>query len=548
MTTMTMTGLLTAKPAAFHRAAIGWAGLAADLDRAYEEYRRGLNRVDSGWPAGAGAKAAAQQLTAQAHELSNVHNPARHIAEALERHAYAIGEIQQHAERIIVGAEQAGYRVDRDTGSVTARVAGIANGADDNRASAWIFGLSSDLSELLWRARRLDEETAAVIRANQPARAGGFGSTVAYHVDRDQVAKQRGRRAADVHAWWQGLSPEQQEQVLRDFPDLIGWLNGLPATDRDRANRSTLDNQLVDLTAREADLSHQLAQIRHAGVTTFPVDLDKARRISQLQHHLIEVRATEAGLRAVQDQLAQFGDHALLMGIDGQGDGRAIVSLGDPDRARHTAVFVPGINTDLLDIGGDLDRVDNLQRAADRMTPQGDDVAVVYWLGYDTPGTLDALSHRAARHGAGDFTPFVDGLRATHELDDSYHVTAVGHSYGTTVIAESALAGGLRADDIVAAGSPGMHTDRAAKLNLDPRHVWGGLADGDLIGGGLGDLGFVHGEEPTDAAFGGNRFEVDTRGHSAYWTENSTSLRNQAYIVVAQYDRVSYDYGAPPTS
>jgi hypothetical protein len=93
-----------------------------------------------------------------------------------------------------------------------------------------------------------------------------------------------------------------------------------------------------------------------------------------------------------------------------------------------------------------------------------------------------------------------------------------------------------------------MHTDQAANLHLDPRHVWGGLAAGDLIGGGLGDLSFVHGQEPTDPAFGDNRFVVDTHGHSAYWTPGSASLRNQAYIVVGQYDQVGFDYGRPPTS
>jgi hypothetical protein len=160
---------------------------------------------------------------------------------------------------------------------------------------------------------------------------------------------------------------------------------------------------------------------------------------------------------------------------------------------------------------------------------------------------VEAIGYGSSHEGAAQFTPFVDGLRATHQLSSGpYHVTAIGHSYGSTVIAESALGGGLGVDDIIAAGSPGMHTDRAANLNIDPRHVWGGLADGDLIGGGLGDLPFVHGQEPTDKDFGGNRFEVDTEGHSAYWSAGSQSLLNQAYIVTGQYDKVSYYHGGPP--
>ena len=515
---MTLAELLTADPEPLHRAALAWSALAGNLDRAYEEYVRGVHQVDVGWALGDGAEAAAQKLNAQAHELSNAHGPARRIADALARHAFGIGEIRVHAERTIAQAEL----VSEDA-------------------------TTTDLAELLRRAQCLDAETAATIRANRPSSQHGFGSAAAGRVDRDEVVRQRGRSPADVHAWWRGLSPEQQEQVVREHRDLVGWLDGVPAADRDRANRSILDSQLAGLPAREADLARQLEPLCRPALVTTPIGVAAAVLIDVLQHQLTHVRATADGLRVVHDQLAIYGDRALLMGIDG--DGRAVISLGDPDLARHTAVFVPGINTTLPDIVGDLDRVDNLQREADRITPAHHDVAVVYWLGYDTPGIVGAMGDQAARDGARDLTPFVDGLRATNQVGDSAnHVTAIGHSYGSTVVAEAALTGRLDVDDIIAAGSPGMHTDRAANLNLDPRHVWGGLAEGDLIGGGLGDLSFVHGEEPTDAAFGGNRFEVDTRGHSAYWTENSASLRNQAFIVVAQYDRVGYYYGCPPSS
>ncbi|HEY7224793.1 MAG TPA: alpha/beta hydrolase [Micromonosporaceae bacterium] len=186
-----------------------------------------------------------------------------------------------------------------------------------------------------------------------------------------------------------------------------------------------------------------------------------------------------------------------------------------------------------------------LRDAADALTVAPDDVSLVYWLGYDAPQDIDALSYDASRAGAGQLTGFIDGLRSTHDPGPS-HITVVGHSYGSTVVAEAALRGGLPVDDIIAAGSPGMHTDHATDLHLDPRHVWGGLAAGDLIGGALGELPFVHGEEPTDPAFGANQFVVDTQGHSAYWDPGSLSLRNQAAIVVGRYDLVALVHGQPP--
>jgi hypothetical protein len=56
----------------------------------------------------------------------------------------------------------------------------------------------------------------------------------------------------------------------------------------------------------------------------------------------------------------------------------------------------------------------------------------------------------------------------------------------------------------------------------------------------------VHGQEPTDPAFGANRFAVDTQGHGAYWDPGSLSLRNQAAIVAGRYDLVSLVHGHPP--
>lgn len=516
MTWATVTDQLPTDPEPFHRAAAAWAALAAGLDRADETYHRGLHRADVGWASGAGAEAAAQKLDGYGRDLRDAMHAARTIASALTRHAYGIGDLRRHAEAVA------------DTGT------------------------DADLAELAWRAYRLDEETAAVLRANRPA-ASRYTTTAG------SVAEQRDRTPAQVFAWWSSLSPDQREQAIRDDPAVIGGLDGVPAPDRDRANRSTLDSQLADLESREAGLVRQLERATRTALAAAPllavvpavapIAIAAAMHIDAVQRELADVRKTEAGLRTVADQLGRHGDRAFLLGIDGAGDGRTIVALGNPDTARHTAVFVPGVNTDLRDLGGDLNRVNSLHREAVPLAPAGEDVAVVYWLGYDTPGTLDALSNVAAHDGARALTPFVDGLRATHRgAEVAHHVTAIGHSYGSTVIAESALTGALRVDDIVAVGSPGMHTDRAASLHVDPRHVWGGLADGDLIGGGLGDLRYVHGEEPTDPAFGANRFTVDTRGHSAYWAENSASLRNQAYIVVARYDRVGYDFGGPPAS
>jgi hypothetical protein len=101
----------------------------------------------------------------------------------------------------------------------------------------------------------------------------------------------------------------------------------------------------------------------------------------------------------------------------------------------------------------------------------------------------------------------------------------------------------LAVDDIIVAGSPGMRVDNAGQLNIDPRHVWAGRAADDLVPV-IGPLS--HDTAPHTEAFGANRFHVDTSGHTAYWRPDSESLRNQAHILVGQYDRVTLDHGRPP--
>jgi Alpha/beta hydrolase len=549
VSTLTLADVIAADAAPVHRSAAAWAALAEDLDDAYEQFVHGLKQVDRG-VSGQAALAAVRQLTEQGHRLSNACNPARRIADALDRHAYGVADLRRMIVAVANEARANGLFLNWTTGQLSAPPTVMKM----DEPAVWlpvINRLRADLREILDRARTLDDATATAIRSSLPSPVGdGFGASMAWYVDRDPVAKQQGRSPQEVHDWWLSLSPEQQEQVLRDYPELVGWLNGVPATDRDRANRVNLEAQLAGLQVQEADLRRRIEEAKQAYVDAHTAgrrDPGTDARLNVLMAELTNNQSEQVGLRAVRDKLGQLGSAALLMGIDGHGDGRAVIALGDPDKANHTAVFVPGINTDLQDIGGDMDRVRNLRDASDRLTPAAGDVSAIYWLGYDPPATLGALGYGPSQDGGKSFTPFVDGLRTTHQLDtNSYHVTAIGHSYGSTVVAEAALGGGLKVDDIVTAGSPGMHTDHASDLNLDPRHVWGGLADGDPVGGWAGSIWGVHNNEPTDKDFGANRYVVDTEGHSAYWTPNSTSLTNQAYIVAGQYNLVSLEHGSPP--
>jgi hypothetical protein len=115
------------------------------------------------------------------------------------------------------------------------------------------------------------------------------------------------------------------------------------------------------------------------------------------------------------------------------------------------------------------------------------------------------------------------------------HLTVVGHSYGTVVVALACrdAADDFAADDVVAIGSPGMHADHAADLGTRAR-VWVGLAEHDWIrrvpNMRIGKYG--HGAEPSDPDFGARILPTrDTTGHDGYLAPGTDSLRAVAEVV-----------------
>nr|WP_280704081.1 alpha/beta hydrolase [Kitasatospora sp. GP30] len=213
----------------------------------------------------------------------------------------------------------------------------------------------------------------------------------------------------------------------------------------------------------------------------------------------------------------------LLLGIGDQGQGRAILSWGDPDKAKNVSSLVPGLNSNLAGVGGgDAMTAKNIYDSAvdsaevNRDTPS---VASVFWLGYDAP-QLDGpsvLMEDRANQGGPAYDKFLTGLRATHEGAPA-HMTAIGHSYGSLVVGKATQQpGGLPVDDIVLVGSPGVGVDTASQLGVGADHVYVGMANNDpmevppTLGKGTGGPDFNgswFGADPASQGFGAQRFSV----------------------------------------
>ncbi len=197
---------------------------------------------------------------------------------------------------------------------------------------------------------------------------------------------------------------------------------------------------------------------------------------------------------------------------------RAVRVVGDLRTARHVAVLVPGMDTSISDLPRLVADAERLAEAA------GDDVAVVAWLGYDTPKGLAAAARLdSARAGALRLVHDVERVRGA--TDGS--VTVIGHSYGSTVTGAASVLG-LRADRLVFLGSPGVGTEAVAGLDLpSSTSVYAGATDGDPVA-----ILRQFGNAPTASSFGAVVIDAGVGfRHGAYYDDGSVSLANLARIV-----------------
>ncbi len=236
-----------------------------------------------------------------------------------------------------------------------------------------------------------------------------------------------------------------------------------------------------------------------------------------------------------------------LLAFDPRGAGRIAEVYGDLTHAERIAVLVPGVGTTLGDFGRISARHpyrsprragESLYAQARALSP-GSHVAVISWLGYRTPPDLGRAAAREelARAGASALSRFVHGLAAGRP---TARISVVGHSYGSVVLGLAAHRLPRQVSDLVAVGSPGMGTDRAADLHTSAR-VWAGCAAGDWIRDvpDVQVLGVGHGTEPADPSFGARVFGVSgVSAHDQYFSPGTGSLRNIARIVLGRYAAV----------
>lgn len=349
-------------------------------------------------------------------------------------------------------------------------------------------------------------------------------------------------------ALWQELTPLEQQLLIVSFPSRVGSLDGIPIVARDQANRIVLEETRENLEAR-------LEELRNS--ENPPQD-----QITDLEKKL-------AGIAVIEERLAGVPGlpPAYLVGFSaegqglGNGGGRAIVAIGNPDTADNVVTYVPGMGSGLGSVRGDIGNADDMTVDAMKL---GTDTSTIMWLGYDAPPALvmpglhftGATDSAWAEEGAPALRAFQEGLEVSHQGGDANY-TLVGHSYGTTVIGEAASGGDLNADTLVLVASPGVGVDHVSELGIDENRVFVTTAENDRIS--WTPEGYL-GPDPTDPSFGATEFTSGpgspggwppqhNPAHSEYWKPFNPARENIAAIITGNYDQVELapDFrGAPP--
>ena len=345
-----------------------------------------------------------------------------------------------------------------------------------------------------------------------------------------------------VNEWWNSLSDEERAALVEDHPDLVGGLDGIPSDTRDDVNRDLLEDELTSTNARIEEIQERMDEMFADGSHA---SSDGAIELLALQNELSELQERSDNAQSLQAALDDRGDNLYLLGFDTSKDGQTAVSVGNPDTAAHTAVYVPGTTSDLEGVGGLIHDAEVMQGDAARVSSDGQ-TAVVMWLEYDAPDNAvpfaqdgpippEAWSTDQALDARSDLDSFLDGLSATHNGEP--HTTLMGHSYGSATIGATSAEYEIAADQVIDFASPGLTVDSAAELGVGADNVWSTRADGDVIDYALATGAM--GADPIASDFGGNTFAADSIGdsgtdiHSGYLKSDGNEP-NQARTTMAE--------------
>jgi hypothetical protein len=338
--------------------------------------------------------------------------------------------------------------------------------------------------------------------------------------------------AVEVSGWWSSLDPAATAAMENAAPQLVGNLDGIPVEVRDDANRVWLTQSIAERDASTA----------RPGSRTLEAAAEREL------HMLGEVEVALGNAQSVPSRS--------LLTVDPVGQGRAAIVLGDLATADYVTYLVPGM---FFTIDGQInDWTDDAARIYDEQvswlnliseTDPGEatkTVAVVAWMGYETPNLTNIASLDLAEKGRDALAATIQGLLSERGFDTPY-ISIIAHSYGTTTALMALTDYDFSIDALALVGSPGSAAQSVDELHVRDGNVFVGEAAWDPVP----NTAFF-GSDPGSASYGAHQMNVGggvdlitnevlaaSIGHNGYFGVGSESVRNLALIGIGHGELVT---------
>ncbi|WP_246182902.1 alpha/beta hydrolase [Mycolicibacterium grossiae] len=559
---VTLDQVAASRPEDVCRSATAIGHEAAELSERIAGQRAIIETLRDRWQ-GSASEAAVREAEPTVHRMQQIHDALDRAQRVLHRGAAELSRTKASLTESVAQLTGRGWQIAPD-GNVSVRPGStLEQWATTSPATAMTLrqlaaSHTTEVQTLLARFdtsdRRISQDLRGAVAGLDfaPATVGPGGAALPEsppYDDGSQIPVAEAPR--QVNDWWKSLSPDERRRLLHDWPDRLGNLDGIPVDDRSTANttimQQDLDRPAEVAKARGVTTDEVLAHPEKYGMAGEMMNrYDNAMKVDQALTRAANRTGAPTFLQVYEPE--KFG-----------GDGRAAVAIGDPDHAPNTAVVVPGTGNDVGSGWLGSDNATDLYieaKAADPNNP----TAVVAWMGYDAPDSpLDPRigTTALAREGGELLAADVNALNATHEGDG--HMTVLGHSYGSTTVADAAAGFGMNTDDVVLVGCPGTDmAHSAADFHLDDGgHLYVGATSSDPVTHlsqipqiPIPGTGFTAalGDDPAMGDYGSTRFKAEVPGitfpfsdHSQYYAPGSESLFSMSDIVSGHGDDLERD-------
>lgn len=563
--------VLAWRPDDLEAAASSLAALRTQIEDAHVRTAETVRAIPTSWE-GPAARAAAANLQARVRtgeRLSDTLDLARRVL-------LAAADAIAAAQAVLVRAQQdaAEYQLTiTDTGGVLpppARVLPADAPADlaaeirhrHRQQVEAAEAIAATAQQALAAAAEADADAARALGAAWEAAADGSTSDPEDRALWEAVLLRgippEGTDPQSVAAWWDSLSPEAQALLEnRAWADL-GNLDGIPYPVRIRANRLAISAAMADelrreaaLTAEIGDLERRIAEIEASGrrdrstlaaLAALGSELRGARDELDESHSMsVWLQELLGPTAASPDAASQAARQVVLFDLEG---GRFAEVVGNLSTATNVGVFVPGTGASVGPSDGSFNRANDFVRYA---VPAGS-LAMVTFIGGPMPQQIiqDSTRNSFADAIGPGLARFVAGI----DHAPGATVTALGHSYGGSVVGAAEVAG-MRVDRVLHVESAGIGPDVRSLADLPrpetPRYSM--TAPGDLIAASQGlQIGPIgHGADP-DTFPGVTRLETGriddadpasallqgSSAHSAVFERGSTSWNNMLAVMTGQ--------------